>query len=592
MQAQYYYALGFSDIVSKLFLQIYVFFFRINVYVFPSFIETYQDLWGFLTKKRKIVLSSQGTGQVYRKFYDLNQLSLELTEQYYEKNYAKKIIWIQQIELLFNTQKFQYHLKQFISYQIFHFLNALSFTPPDGYLFVIDNSLHRYLLDQHDKKHQVRFVNAFAFECILVFLYIAWLFSQLLRHKITFSTSNQSFRIYKEAGEGLDQKSLREDVFIDGEKIQKDDVLYYRIADTEYYRNRAFEQVKAAGYHTVDLKKVPIFFRNLPQTFKIYFFLPIRLFYEILIGEQSKQHGYLSIALVSFFTRSFKHFVLLSRYHCKVHISIVDRCEAPENIIMNYLGCQNVLYHWSDMTVLPTTSEAYACHDLYLCWGRIHYELYQKYKFFDRVETIGCFLLSNINYIKTDKKNRVLICDTSFGNLIHFTPMFYIQYLELVWDLVQTFKEVQFYFKPKNIIHQEMFEEELRQKFETLWHNIKQSKNFTNYEYGYPIEDAIGNADLVLNMGMNSPATLAIMAGIDAFYYDLTGNNTHPFTRFKHQVVFDDPQILKERLLECLTNKYSVFDVIPKELLDQYLDQQNNSQAKLLLSKHIAALFV
>ena len=72
-------------------------------------------------------------------------------------------------------------------------------------------------------------------------------------------------------------------------------------------------------------------------------------------------------------------------------------------------------------------------------------------------------------------------------------------------------------------------------------------------------------------MGVNSPATIALICGKDALYYDTTGNQEHPFVRkYKNSIVFDDKKLLLEQIDSILQGRFRCRDIISEEDLRAY----------------------
>ena len=99
---------------------------------------------------------------------------------------------------------------------------------------------------------------------------------------------------------------------------------------------------------------------------------------------------------------------------------------------------------------------------------------------------------------------------------------------------------------------------------------LSENRRFTYYNHTAQIEPLIAISDVVVNIGLSSPALIALILGKEAVYYDTTGNGMHPLAWYKGQVFFDDKSQLIEHVKEVLRHKKSVFDYIDPDLLNRY----------------------
>jgi hypothetical protein len=72
-------------------------------------------------------------------------------------------------------------------------------------------------------------------------------------------------------------------------------------------------------------------------------------------------------------------------------------------------------------------------------------------------------------------------------------------------------------------------------------------------------------------MGMNSPATIALICGRNALYFDEICNDSHLFAkRYKDKIVFDNKDRLLEQMDNILSGKFNCRDIIKEEEIRQF----------------------
>jgi polysaccharide biosynthesis PFTS motif protein len=249
--------------------------------------------------------------------------------------------------------------------------------------------------------------------------------------------------------------------------------------------------------------------------------------------------------------------------------------------MMNRFGCKNVIYHWSDMTFAKAVTHAYTAHNVFYTWGPIHHEFEKGYHFYDKVEVVGCiFLKTYFDTLERDRKigqhreaKRILICDDSFGNAIYQSEDVYLDGLDLVIEMRREIPDAEFIFKAKNTregILDSFTDEKRRNLYLEKMMILNGDDQFTYHESTVQLETLIPLSDIVVNIGMSSPALIALIVGKEAVYYDQTGNEIHPLSQYKDKLFFDDKRMLIEHVKDVLNNRKSVFDDIDPDLLKKY----------------------
>ena len=592
-------AVSFNSRLKIIFLQLYLIFSKKKIYIYKSLFSCEKSLYGWFTKKGKIIIKNRGIGEIKGLYYDINLKAIDLAESYY-KQHLENLYFLSFLNKSMRTDKFSCYIKKELSYYFFDILSSLYLIKEfsKGNKIIIINSLpNKFVLDRYFDDNKITFEICWVkFNFLRYFLpviFIIILLKKLFTNGFAYR-DRVNTRIYKYAVWGTTRLVLRDDFIIDYVAFGKDDIVFYTNPSDKASKS-AGKQLTIKGYSLIDINNCKLNIKNGFLSFINIFIVHPLILSIVLFYEKT---GYLIEEMMKFYWVSFPHFLFLTNFNVKCHISTSDHGEIAETILMNRFGCKNILYHWSDMTVAKGILHAYTVHNVYYTWGHIHHDFQHENYYHDKVEVVGCILLRAYfnalirpeQSIKINTSKKILICDSSFSNVIHFSEEFYLDYLDLVINMMAELTDVEFIFKPKGAhqysMNQFTSEERKRLYLEKMDYLLNDNR-FFYYDYNIQLETLIATSDLVVNMGMNSPATIALILGKEAVYYDTTGNDMHPFTKYKNQVVFDNKRMLIDHVKDVLNNKKSAFEYIDTDLLNQYEPyKDSNAIDRLIFSIH------
>ena len=592
-------AVSFNSRLKIIFLQLYLIFSKKKIYIYKSLFSCEKILYGWFTKKGKIIIKNRGIGEIKGLYYDINLKAIDLAESYY-KQHLENLYFLSFLNKSMRTDKFSCYIKKELSYYFFDILSSLYLIKEfsKGNKIIIINSLpNKFVLDRYFDDNKITFEICWVkFNFLRYFLpviFIIILLKKLFTNGFAYR-DRVNTRIYKYAVWGTTRLVLRDDFIIDYVAFGKDDIVFYTNPSDKASKS-AGKQLTIKGYSLIDINNCKLNIKNGFLSFINIFIVHPLILSIVLFYEKT---GYLIEEMMKFYWVSFPHFLFLTNFNVKCHISTSDHGEIAETILMNRFGCKNILYHWSDMTVAKGILHAYTVHNVYYTWGHIHHDFQHENYYHDKVEVVGCILLRAYfnalirpeQSIKINTSKKILICDSSFSNVIHFSEEFYLDYLDLVINMMAELTDVEFIFKPKGAhqysMNQFTSEERKRLYLEKMDYLLNDNR-FFYYDYNIQLETLIATSDLVVNMGMNSPATIAFILGKEAVYYDTTGNDMHPFTKYKNQVVFDNKRMLIDHVKDVLNNKKSAFEYIDTDLLNQYEPyKDSNAIDRLIFSIH------
>lgn len=565
-----------------LYLQLYLFFSRINVYIYKSQLSGGIKIPGWLTKTGRATFENRGIGEKRGLYYEINIQSIDLAESYY-KQYLGDSFFVKFVNRRMRTEKFTCYVKKVLAYYFYEILNSLYLVKEfsENKKIMIGNSLpNKFVLDKFCVEHGMEFERlwvrfGFFYYCMPI-IFIMSNLKQLFVNGFNYR-NKIDVKLYRKAGWGLSREILRDDYLIDGIHFKKDDIIFYVDSQNEA-SNSAAQQLKERDYRVVDITKCKL---NIKTGFLsglfIFLIQPVVLA-AILFSEKTE---YFMEEMLGFYRSSLHHFLFLTNYRVRGHISLSDHGEIGETILMNRFGCKNLLYHWSDMTCTKAVNHAFTVHNIYYSWGPIHHDFQRENYYHDKVEIVGCILLKSyfdalLNLPaeqKTQKTKRILVCDTSFTNTLHLSEDFYLDFLDLTIDMLSEFPDVEFIFKSKNnreCIVNGFTNDERRRGYREKINFLLKNEKFVYYDNTIQLESLIAESDIVLSMSMNSPATIALILGKEGIYYDTTGNRFHPFVQYKNHIVFDDKKKLLGHVKDILGGKRSVFEYIDPDLLNRY----------------------
>lgn len=528
-------------------------------------------------------------------WYEMSQEVIDLTQKFYDK-YIKNEGFIAYFNKLLDTNKFEAHIKKAISLHIGDLLNALyiinSYNLTNKTVLMVKTSLSEFVVNYVEDKYQIKYQIAAMRPLGGLFsllTYYGWVVKEIIRRGVVFFKTREKYKLCKEAVWGFHSTTMREDILIDDSKFKKSDMLLFAAATKEPQRLVAYNEAKERGFPTVSLADLKVNIRkNFFGNFFFYVWSPLRVYLEMLI----KGDLYLFYYIFVFYRQCFSVELLMNLYDINCNISIKDGGDVPETIIFNKYGTKNVIFHWSDLTTFKDYNYAFMAQDVYFVWGDEHYSYHSDNCFVGKKIDIGCIykeqyriavrdkdmILARINPLPRNKKI-VSFFDACFLNTF-YSEEFFLEYLDMIDEFCKNNQQINVLLKSKlSQDYQKFLSLENRRIYQVVWHSLN---NYDNFKQITPpqwsAEQIIAVSDLVINMGMNSPATIGLICGKDALYFDNTGNVYHPFARrYMDSIVFDNKEHLFRQIDNILKGKVNCRNFIKEEeirRLDAFSDDR------------------
>jgi len=523
-------------------------------------------------------------------WYKLNEEVIDLTLRFYEQNVKGRGKFVEYYNRLLRTKKFEAYIKKTISLTIFDLLKQLHLarlSAPEKTIIIIKNAINesvvKHMENEYGMKYNIKSVTPLC-SLATLFIYYAWLFGDIFRRGFVFRRQTKQYKLSKEASSGFLRKPVSDDIAIDGKVFTHEDILLLRFhKDNNGERDRAYQEARRRGFGTADIAKLKINVTG--RIFNIavfYLVLPLKTYFEMLLNRQTDMFYYIFL----FHKKCFPFELLLNLYSIKCHISNRLWGDIEETIILNKYGAKNAILHLSDLTTYKAHFPAFLAHNAYFVWGDIHYDFHSHNYFIDKKINIGCIfketysealrnreeIVKKISGYKGEKKI-VAFFDAGFGQMHCNSEDFLLRYLGIIKEFLNSNGHVRVILKMKD---DRGYESEISEgnleRFKSIWNKLVSLENFTLLDTSrWTAEEAISVSDVSISMGMNSPATIALICGRNALYFDDTGNIYHPFAaRYKNKLVFDDKDIFLKQVNDILEGKFNCTDVITREEIRKY----------------------
>ncbi len=608
----YFCSLSFRLLLSKL-KGINVRLFKSNTSV-PLFIPVLRKIPPIKTKLDNIAQEPDVHIGDYKGLnYRLNNEALECTDFIYEKLGLEDCHFIKIYNERFKTNKLKPFVLKWISMYVFELLICLYRihldSPSLKLLYLDDNSLNRHIYEwwywktgdiiqiQWLKQSDLRIGLATLALSALTFVFRPFFRGLCLPAK------PKKFKIMKEATWGLQNPVFRDDFFIDGEKLLKQDLLLYTYGSRHEGRTFAYKDAQNSGYQCINRTNLKIPLNLLCQRlFKYHFLLPVVL---ILKNIKNKRNYLLREWLTAFHGAAVNYEILLSHYQIGLDLSVNEASlsHIPETILLNNYGAKSVIFHWSDLLTYYHSDDDLKSFNVYLIWGKAH--SHGKRYFVDSMVETGCWLKHNFGEFTRNKKRiyenlglpvnspKVLLAfyDTTIDPDFHFTEDVLLDFWQLMFEIVDGNKNVIGIMKPK--VADRVKHLKLSDKGDEIYNKIRQRclENGRVYFIDNPSEfavtEVIAISDINITMGMGSPSTIALLCGKIGLYYDTTGSDYHPFTRrYRKKLVFDNKGDLFSVVRNITDGAYNPLPEIDEELLrgfDQFRDDKGLERFKQAL---------
>ena len=396
--------------------------------------------------------------------------------------------------------------------------------------------------------------------------------------------------------------TLRDDMLIDNNRFKMKDILMLEFELKHLPRVRAFEDVKKKGFNTTCIPKLKINInKNIFSNLFFYLVIPFKVHFQLLL----KQKSYLFYYIFLFHKECLPISLLMNLYDIGCNLSTIDCDDISKTIILNKYDSKNIIFHWSDLTFYKAYNHAFIAHNIYFVWGDIHYNYHSDNYFVDKKMNIGCIykneynkaakrteeIINQIPPLKKDKKI-VVFFDASFNKSIHLTEELFLEYLEIIKEFCKNNENINTLLKPRSYENYEVkISKDNLGRFKKLWNGLTSHENFIYLNpLRWNIEGIIAISDVCVNMGMNSPSTIALICGKNALYFDNTGNRYHPFAKkYKNILVFEDKELLFQQIDNILNRGFNCRDVISEQEIREY-DAFADDRAMERLREHLYQL--
>jgi hypothetical protein len=510
-------------------------------------------------------------GKVY---YKIHKDAIMLADLFYDKH-LRGSHFLNAAKRFLKTDKYRCHIQKNLAMHFFDMLNDINLLneSPDAPKEVLMLDLHpnRFFIEEVCKNKtnlNIRWIGSELFFAFLFAGYLGYLLIKIFKSGFVLRKP-EDIKMYKEAVWGLGKTYTRDDLLIDNLHFNNNDVIFYTRANIfkkSPYRLEAKLQLEQAGYTVVDMSKMAINLKRGASAF-------LKLYVYMILYVMCRYKIYQLEDMIHFNLSAYGHFVFLTNYNAKLHHSNSVGSEIAGTIMMNFWGCKNFVYHLSDMTVLQTVNHAYHAHNIFYSWGDIHRDFDSGHYFHDKIVNVGCIFRDALENLDIPSTKTILACDSSFVNTFNQTEDFYLDYLDLLHIIAAEIQDARFIFKAKHFDFKTIADGFSGQRKKSFLDKISILKGTTRFDFYYSnvqLESLFPKADVIISLGINSPSTIALLCGKEALYYDTSGNDQHPFSKYKNQIVFDDKEKLLSAVKKILNKEMTVFDYIDDKLLSSF----------------------
>jgi len=530
--------------------------------------------------------------------YDVHKEALNFIALYFRRNDDKFQGILRTYNTAFKTNKFEAFIKKQTTNKVLGILQTLHLSRLNGQIddqlimskSQLNEAVVQYMQDKYKVQYDVKWESS-PLRILYLLLYLLWFLFAICKRGFFIDKKKEEFKLSREASQWSALNILRDEFLIDNELFSKEDILYLNFNVKDKERINAFENMQKKQMHVACVPESRMNInRQFLEVLFLFCILPIKAFIVSLFSGNLSIFG----TLFLFHRQGFQIEKLMSLYKIKIHISIIDYDDIATTIILNRHGTKNAIYHWSDMASYKTCDYAFIAHNIFFAWGDIHYDYIEQNQFIDAKISIGCINKRDFSSAVANKQNivdqigfqdkeakTVVFFDTSFSDLTFLPESLYIQYMEMLKEFCIANKNLNVVYKAKNMNVLESVSSERVAQIEPIWEELMACKNFYHIDpHKWSMPEVLSFADVCVNMGMNSPATIALICGENALYYDTTENKDHPFAnKYSDSIVFDDRIRLFSQINKILNGEFDCSDVISRDELRQFdaFDDDNAS---------------
>jgi hypothetical protein len=392
---------------------------------------------------------------------------------------------------------------------------------------------------------------------------------------------------------------LRDDFFVDGLMLNKDDILLYmRSVSSDSRSSIIFNEISSSRYAFVNMTTLPIRFsvfvtRIIPK----YLASGLKILFS---GIRADNFSLYAAAYNAFFLNAIPYEKLFSNYKVSTELGneYYYYTHVAHAIVCKSHGVRYYLFHWSDHAVYENKLilSFLAC-DKMLLWGKEHIacaggssEMYKYtgYVFKDFIKQVTTNRAKYLSGMHINMKGGVAVFfDECFGGACKVTEEDYIDFFAGILRFSGIDKSNTIVIKPKESLEKVSVSAKNLERFNGILGELKNRGNvFVLDPLKWSFIEAIGVADLVISLSMSSSSTIAIICGIEGLYYN-PAQYRHPFVElFKDSIVFNDIDKLLDTASRILRREESACDRIPGALLrdfDVYEDNRGINELRKIL---------
>ncbi|HAH05420.1 MAG TPA: hypothetical protein DCM05_02665 [Elusimicrobia bacterium] len=507
-------------------------------------------------------------------WYETNLETLRLAEEAWRAATAGTAHLASAYDRFFRSDKMDVFLKGQLALELFavlldlHLLRLTPDVPTRAALFLPDTPLNRFAMD-HLRKTRGFSPNAswvMSMGWLALPLYYLWLVREVFRRGFRLGSERKAYAVARELSDGFGRAVLRDDPMVDGRGIQPRDVLF--LDRSRESPHPAAGECPELGYDLQDLDTLPIpLGPGAAAPLLFYFVRPV------LDALRLAAQGNLQLlpAAAFFLKQSWPYDVLLRSFRVRLISSNKDWGDVPQTMAANRHGARSFLIQWSDITAYPEIHHAFIAHDLYFFWGEGHRDFHAGHKKIAQPLSTGCIFKASFleqrrradalrERIGLGRGRAVSFFDTTFGDVYEYPEAMFLRYLDSMRLCARALPETLFLLKRKRFwldSYDSLISPTHRAAYRERWDALRTLPNFKDVSGSVRDPEAlIAVSDVVVTLAMTSPSTIALLCGVDALYYDDSGNRQHPFCRLpEKRLVLDAPQALADRVAEILQGR-------------------------------------
>lgn len=522
---------------------------------------------------------------------------VDFANEFTKKQNLANSSFIKMMNRIFRTSRFELLLKRWLVEYLYHLFGKLyenSHSNPDKRIFLSleDNPINRFGLEAYCLKFGdvpgIHWIPQFSRQkrIISIFTLILYIVYHSINSGIRLFGRKKKFKVMREALWGLNGGGyfFHDDFLIDGIKIKKDDLLFFSRATIlwETGRMRAYQDIRNSDYANFYLPSLGMGLKELLlRIFPKYIIQGnLALFYEV----NSENFALLENILYYFVQYALPYEKFFSNFKISSELghNFFSASHIAESIICQNYGVRYYLMQLSDISMLKGNyMHSFLGCDHLLLWGKAHIlgvegaqsifkpTGYVFKNFIKQVRLNREKVLSDMEIKAVGKI--ITFFDESCGGECKMTESHYLNFWETALRLAQEEKENTIVVKPKEMSRYLNLSPVFKDKFIKIKNTMESMDNiYIIDETKWSFIEAIGISDIVINQGMTSSATIALICGIEGLYLD-EANYNHPFARiFKDKIVFDNSDKLLDMVSRIIRDKDSGIKCIPESLIRQY----------------------